>query len=123
MTNRKRRTAAAFGVAAVGAATVVIGSGPAHAAAPQGCVENRQLTAATVTCPGLPPDWGAEVDVDCVGVFLTYGLAPGVGRYTQLGFGSASRGVTVACIGGDPNRGLGIVTDVRVRIVPSERVG
>lgn len=109
-----RMAAVAAGIAAAGASTVLIGAGSAQAAVPNGCIESRQLTSVTVTCPGTT-NWYAPIDVDCVGVYLTYGLGPGAGPYTQLYFGNLSQGVTGTCVGGYPNTGLGIVTGVRVR--------
>ena len=102
--------AASFAVAAT---MVTTGSGAA-AAEPGACSFNRQSTSATVTCPAAPPRWGT-VDVQCVGAYLTYGWGFQVGPYWQWSFGNLTEGVTVTCLNGYPNTGLGIVTEVRLR--------
>ncbi|ASF06688.1 hypothetical protein NBRGN_068_00440 [Nocardia brasiliensis NBRC 14402] len=114
MNKRQRGLAAVFGVA-LGAAAVTVATGTGTANA-QGCAFDRQLTGATVTCPGDPARWGV-VDLDCNGFHLTYGFQPVIGPYTQYAFGNLAEGVSVSCLGkGSPNIGLfGIVTNVRLR--------
>lgn len=104
---------AAFGIALAASTTAVFAGSGAAQAVPPGCVETRNLTSVTVHCPGTT-DMYRGVDVDCVGVYLTYGLGPGVGPYTQRYFGNLSEGLTAPCVGGYPNTGLGVVTGVRV---------
>ncbi|MGW0179214.1 hypothetical protein [Nocardia sp. NPDC003345] len=96
------------------AATMTTAWSGAAAADPGACTFDRRLTGVTVTCPAAPPRWGT-VDVGCTGAYLTYGLGFHVGPYRQWSFGNLSRGVTVTCLNGYPNTGLGIVTDVGLR--------
>ncbi|WP_378731224.1 hypothetical protein [Nocardia brasiliensis] len=112
MMMRQRGMIAALGVTLGAAAVTVLGS--TGTASAQDCTFDRQLTSATVTCAADPARWGI-VDITCVGPYLTYGFGPGLGPYHQWAFGNLSQGVTVPCIGGYPNMGLGILTDVRLR--------